>query len=495
MLAKLFWFLAVVAPAAYAQVASTKPDPNNNCGAVVSSLAEQAEIATSTALPRGFVPWTLYEIGYALAGCSFQSAKNRMLSAFEAARTLNIDAIAPAGTNAKSNAEGTLESDVRESQRRTLVAVIGWLVSSADKQKRPELLAEARALAAQINFREKAIARQEAFEPILNALLAKHDNDATLELLSEIEAGDGASPTGMLLRILQADTDEELKSNVLQRGNAAVENGQCGAPSDLQLISKLSELQGPTQIAKALRECIRHRKNAESPTATDLVATQRAEELLLRVAPETASERPATPSRAIPSAPANSGDLLPQAYEDIQKLAEESSAAVAMRVAQIPDPQTRQALLTSAQSALAAAGRTEAAARVAAIISSMPASDGSDQRPVELIMKARSTTTGDALRVQVSHALASAEKILAAESKAFSSAPNERERVRLYTEFSDNAVVAYLYAAESAFDLALESAQRVVGPKRAEVLAMILTVACENRPVRCTESFAAATTR
>ena len=289
----------------------------------------------------------------------------------------------------------------------------------------------------------------------------------------------------MLLAVLQSGPSEELKTAALQRGYAAVEAGQCGLPSDLRLIEKLSELQGPSQAANVLRTCIHHRKNIVGPKSEDLIATQKAVELLLRLAPEAASEYPRSAMQPSPPDHAASSDPLPRAYEDIQILAEDSSAAVAMRVAQILDPQTRQALLTSAQSALLAAGKTEAAARVAAVIASTPMINASDQHPLELIMRARSTTTGDGLRAQVSHALSSAEKILAAESKAFNDAPNEREQIRLYTESSQEAVTAYLYAAENAFDLAYESAQRIGGPRRADVLSMILSVACEKHADEC----------
>ena len=481
----LFALTAVAISVGFAQVPSGKPNPTSSCNAIVSSLAEQADIASSIALPRVFAPQVLFGIGSALDGCSFESAMSPMLRAFEGARTLNVDAIASGGSDPKSSADKTLEADVRESRRKTLAAVISWLVSGADKQKRPDLIGVARDLAGQIFYKEKVIGRQEAFGPILNALLRKHDDDAVKRLLAEIEGADGLSPTTMLLAVMQSSPGEELKTTVLQRGYAAVEAGQCGLPSELRLIEKLSELQGRSQTANALRNCIRHRKSIEGPTPEDLIATQKAVELLLRLAPETASSYPRSELQPSPPVHAESIDPLPRAYEDIQILAEDSSAAVAMRVAQIPDPRTRQALLTSAQSALIAADKTDAAARVAAVISSTPLSDGSDQHPMELVMRARSTTTGDGLRAQVSHALSSAEKILAAENKAFSAAPNERERIRLYKESSEEAVGAYLYAAENALDLAYESAQRIGGPRRAEVLTMILTVACEKHAVGC----------
>ena len=465
--------------AGLAQVPLRKANSSDSCDAVVSSLAEQADLASSVALPNVFVPSVLLGIGSALDGCSFESAKSFMLRAFDGARASSDGAVASGGTDGKRPTGEDLESAIQSSRRATLVSVISWLVDSAEKRKRPELVGVARELAGQIAYRENVIGRQEAFGPVLNALLQKHDNDAVQELLSEIEAADGASPTAMLLAVLESGGSDELKTSVLRRGYAAVEAGQCGLPADLRFIQKLSEVRGRTQAAKVLRDCLSQRKNIKSPTREDEVATKAAVDLLLRLAPELASEYPASTTKPPPPA-VNSPDDLSRMYEDIQALAEDSSAAVALRVAQIQDPQTRQALLTSAQSTLVAAGKMDAAARVAAVIASMPLTDNSDQHPLELLLRARSTTTGDGLRAQVSHALAMAEKLLSAENKEYAAAPNERDRIRLYSQFKDEAVVTFLYAAENAFDLAFESAQRVIGPRRAEVITMLLTAVCEK---------------
>jgi len=184
-----------------------------------------------------------------------------------------------------------------------------------------------------------------------------------------------------------------------------------------------------------------------------------------------AGQRDPAEKPAGPPPKSEEDDPLSRAFEDVQEAAEKGSGAVAVTALSIKDPREREGVLTSALAALKRAGKTSAAEAVSAVLSSLPPREGFDQHPAEMIL-----SSPDNLR----RALAVADTILASEDKRYQAAGSDSERLKIYQSADQEPFAAYQIAAGLDFDFTAESALRVLGVHRAEVLTTVLERACRT---------------
>lgn len=433
--------------------------------ALVSEIVSQASLAANASTPAVGVPAVLLSLGRAAAGCSVTTAVDFDTKALEAAQKLHVSSGADA-------------EEARSAKRRIPVAAIDHLTSLSLSRKQPEITLLARTLAGQIDYKETKIDRQRAFQSILKAVLRFSGQDAALQLVSEIETSEGAFPFRLAEQLFDESSNDELKQGIARRTYAALAAGQCRVEGDLDLVEKAGSLVPSESRVASMRSFLQKLRDKEPSTPESMALAKRAQDLLSHWAPDTKDN---LPSKQGASDPEQQEDATSRLYHDLQAAAEQSAGALSQKALGIQDAHQRQALLILAADSLRRQGKLEAADRVGQVISSLQDPALIAAHPAETLLGAQSTFSGDRLLAQVQLALDAADKSLSEERQKFEATSNETERLKIYLTAGAEPVAAYGIAAEIALESTAERALRVIGPRRAEVLAEVLNAACRRK--------------
>ena len=172
-------------------------------------------------------------------------------------------------------------------------------------------------------------------------------------------------------------------------------------------------------VVEALKRFVRYKRNEDLHDQATQALIRKAVQILLRLAPQLASEYALEPQPAEkqPSKKQEKDDPLVLAYEKLLVVAEESSSAVAQVIMSVQDPRAQQALLTSSIASLRRQGKNEAADRVAEILATIAPQASLQQHPAEFLTRARASATGEELGASIRQALSIAESVLAEDNK------------------------------------------------------------------------------
>ena len=454
--------------------------PKCESNPIVSRLLEQSSTAISS-VPSSAAPERLLDIGSAVENCSLERSQAFVLRAFDAALALPCGTCKPSPNSSAAIPADSQGKRFREVKRRTALQVIELLCSWSDKHQRPEFLTSAIDLSDKTD--PQIVGRSKLYLFAIKRLLARHEEDRIRELLFRAENADGAFPFELGLVTIRAASDD-FQKEILGRVFLAVSAGQPRSEPDMRVIEEMANMVPLSVASDALKKCIRTKKTEQPADAANLAVIRRATRLLMRLDPQVSSEYRlldvADDDELAPPKKTASEDPMVRAYEDIQALAEQSSSAVAERVMAIQDQRSRQAMLTSCISALRAAGKNEAADRVAEVLSSLLPTGSRESHPADDLLRDTATMTGPAAVASLQRSLDMAERILAEEDGRYQAARSESERADIYDRGSQEAIAVYSLAAESSFDLAMDSASRVKGPRQAEVLTTLLAHSCEK---------------
>ena len=474
--------LSLSPQAEQAKVGEPKKLESQNNDAVVTDLIKRASASVSTSSPRAVAPGVLLGIGQAVDGCSSSTALDFIMRAFEGARALRDESPKDEGSERGLKTDESLNREIRATKRRTFVGVVAWLSSSSNRLGRPDLLALAQDLAGQIDYGTGIVKRQEVYGPIFSVLIGKKDYQAIRQLLSQVEKGDGVFPYRLAREVVQADRNSELTAEVVQSGYRALAAGQGASEGDLRFAEATLDMVPRAVVVEALKRFVRYKRNEDLHDQATQALIRKAVQILLRLAPQLASEYAMEPQPAEKQpSKKQEDDPLVLAYEKLLVVAEESSSAVAQVIMSVQDPRAQQALLTSSIASLRRQGKYEAADRVAEILATIAPQASLQQHPAEFLTRARSSATGEELGASIRQALSIAESVLAEDSKRYEASVNEVERLRVYKTSSQESVATYVFASENALDLAAESASRIFGPQQADVIIGVLATACEKK--------------